>query len=59
MESSGCIVRSGSLDGMVGMGPGGVAPIIRLAEEPIGVSIRVPSVRINGHTMMIDTTKTL
>ena len=43
VESSGCMVRSWSVDGMEGIVPGGVAPITRLAEEPIGVSIRVPN----------------
>jgi hypothetical protein len=43
VESSGCIVRSCSVEGMEGIGPGGVAPITRLAEEPMGVSIRVPN----------------
>ena len=32
------------MDGMEGIGPGGVAPITRLAEEPMGVSIRVPNI---------------
>lgn len=43
MESSGCMVRSWSVEGMEGIRLGGVAPITRLAEEPIGVSIRAPT----------------
>ena len=47
MESSGCMVRSWSAEGMEGIEGirlGGVVPITRLAEEPIGVSIRAPNI---------------